>query len=94
VADIFREHSALSSFENGGRAISTSAIHRGDRRRSLSHARAVRMGGGRFLRDGGFFHADPRARFIATIPRDPFMRPNRERPCGSTPAGCVTSGTP
>ena len=43
-------------------------------------ARAGAAAGGRFFADGGFFHGDRRARFIATAPRAPVHAPDAERP--------------
>ena len=59
--------------------------HRRLRQRSTTRryraARAVRLGrSARFFADGGFFHADRRARFIATVPRPPAHAPDIERP--------------
>ncbi len=88
VADIFREHAALSAFENGGtRGFDIGA------RADLSDrdyaslapfiwpARADRAWtGARFFADGGFLHSDGRARFIATVPREPAHAPSAARP--------------
>jgi assimilatory nitrate reductase catalytic subunit len=80
VADIFREHAALSAFENDGTRdfdIGAHAAIGDEDYRTLS---PFTWGGGRFFADGGFFHADRRARFIATVPRPPVHAPNIERP--------------
>jgi len=88
VADIFREHAALSAFENEGRrdfdigayaAIDDTAY---DLLAPFAWpARAGQTGsGGRFFADGGFFHADRRARFVATAPRAPAHAPDVVRP--------------
>ncbi|WP_428669223.1 molybdopterin-dependent oxidoreductase [Reyranella sp.] len=80
VADIFREHAALSAFENNGTRdfdIGAHAMIDNEAYRTLS---PFTWGGGRFFADGDFFHADRRARFIATIPRPPVHEPDIERP--------------
>jgi assimilatory nitrate reductase catalytic subunit len=87
VADIFREHAALSAFENeDARDFDIGSCADLD-----DHGYAVlapfvwparRDGeaGGRFFGDGGFFHADRRARFVAVTPRAPAHAPDGERP--------------
>ncbi len=88
VADIFREHAALSAFENDGTRdfdIGAHAAIGDDGYRDLSPfvwpARADGTeGDGRFFASGGFFHADRRARFIATVPREPVYAPGGDRP--------------
>jgi assimilatory nitrate reductase catalytic subunit len=86
-ADIFREHAALSSFENnGGRAFDIGACADLDDRAYAAltpfvwPARAGADAGGRFFADGSFFHADRRARFVAVTPRAPVHAPTTERP--------------
>jgi len=83
VADIFREHAALSTFENGGTRdfdIGACAALDDTAHESLQ---PFLWGGGpdqRFFGDGRFFHADCRARFIATKVRAPVNAPDRSRP--------------
>ena len=83
VADIFREHAALSAFENGGRRdfdIGACATLDDAAYESLQ---PFVWGGGpdqRFFGDGGFFHADHRARFVATTVRAPVNAPDPSRP--------------
>ena len=87
VADIFREHAALSAFENDGRRDFDIGAHA-----DLDDAAYERMTpfiwparsgaaqGGRFFAEGGFYHGDRRARFIATASRVPAHAPDGERP--------------
>jgi assimilatory nitrate reductase catalytic subunit len=83
VADIFREHAALSTFENGGtRDFDIGACAALDDTAYESLPPFV-WGGGtdqRFFGDGRFFHADRRARFIATMARAPVNAPDPSRP--------------
>jgi assimilatory nitrate reductase catalytic subunit len=80
VADIFREHAALSAFENGGardfdigeQAVIDDAAY--------ENLKPFTWGKPRFFADGGFYHPDHRARFIATAPRVPVNAPDLERP--------------
>jgi assimilatory nitrate reductase catalytic subunit len=74
VADIFREHAALSAFENGGArdfdlgawaAIDDTAYER------LEPFVWGDSADRRFFGDGRFFHADRRARFVPTPVRAP-----------------------
>jgi assimilatory nitrate reductase catalytic subunit len=88
VADIFREHAALSMFENDGARDFDIGAHAGIDDAGYAElapfvwpARAgAEPRGGRFFGDGGFFHADSRARFIATAARPPVHAPSLERP--------------
>jgi len=88
VADIFREHAALSAFENGGTRdfdIGAHAAIDDAAYETLSPfvwpARAGEApANARFFGDGGFFHSDRRARFIATAPREPIHAPSEARP--------------
>jgi assimilatory nitrate reductase catalytic subunit len=88
VADIFREHAALSAFENDGtRDFDIGAHGRVDDRDYETMAPFVwparianSASGGRFFAEGGFFHADRRARFIAVAPRRPVHATTAERP--------------
>jgi len=83
VADIFREHAVLSAFENDG----TRDFDLGDKAQmSDADYEAMepfvwgRSKDRRFFADGGFFHSDGCARFIATAARDPVNAPSAERP--------------
>ena len=83
VADIFREHAALSSFENAG----TRDFDIGTRARidDEAYERLTPFVWGasadkRFFADGGFFHADRRARFLPTISRAPAHAPDEKCP--------------
>ncbi|MDP1751760.1 MAG: molybdopterin-dependent oxidoreductase [Reyranella sp.] len=92
VADIFREHAALSAFENDGRRDFDIGAYAGiddagyDKLApfvwpaSVDGTRVGATNGGRFFADGGFYHGDRRARFIATSPRAPMHAPSAERP--------------
>jgi assimilatory nitrate reductase catalytic subunit len=92
VADIFREHAALSAFENEGRRDFDIGAYAGiddaayDRLASFvwpASVEGTRTGAAadrRFFADGGFYHSDRRARFIATSPRAPVHAPSTERP--------------
>ena len=104
AADVFREHAALSAFENdGARDFRHRRPRRRYRTRTTTRSRRCngrsrdRHGAGepRFFADGGFFTPDRKARFIA--PEPPALQRGDHRPnsrCGSTPAACATSGTP
>jgi assimilatory nitrate reductase catalytic subunit len=83
VADIFREHAALSAFENDG----SRDFDLGDKAQiseidyeTMKPFVWGRPKDRRFFGDGGFFHSDRRARFIATAPRAPVNAPCPERP--------------
>jgi assimilatory nitrate reductase catalytic subunit len=88
AADIFREHAALSTFENDGtRDFDIGAYADLDDRGYESLVPFVwpapadgKTSGGRFFADGGFFHPDRRARFVALAPRAPVHRTTGERP--------------
>lgn len=77
-ADLFREHARLSAFENDGQRafdIGARADIDDDGYEQLApfawpapRGAPVRE---RLFADGGFFHADGRARFVATAPRPP-----------------------
>ena len=84
AADMFREHAALSAFENDGAREFDHRRAGGDLGRGLRRARAGAMagagGGGeptRLFADGGFFTADRKARFVA--PEPPALREADER---------------
>jgi assimilatory nitrate reductase catalytic subunit len=83
VSDIFREHAALSGFENAGaRDFDIGACATLDDAAYESLQPFV-WGGGpdqRFFGEGGFFHADRRARFVATKVRGPVNAPDELRP--------------
>jgi len=88
-ADIFREHAALSAFENGGRRAFDIGAHAGIADAAYDalapFAWPARADGAarddkRFFADGGFFHGDRRARFVATPARPPRHAPTAERP--------------
>ena len=87
VADIFREHAALSAFENDGRRDFDIGAYADIDDERLRVAGALRLAGAqgragqaRFFADGGFFHSDGRARFIATAPRAPVHAPSGDWP--------------
>jgi assimilatory nitrate reductase catalytic subunit len=88
AADIFREHAALSAFENDGRRDFDIGAYA-----DMSDAAYAAMppfvwparvgapsSGGRFFGDGGFFHADRRARFVVTASCVPAHAPDEGRP--------------
>ena len=80
VADIFREHAALSAFENGGvRDFDIGACAALDDE-AYERLQPFVWGKPRFFADGGFYHADRRARFVATSMRAPSNAPGVERP--------------
>jgi assimilatory nitrate reductase catalytic subunit len=73
-ADVFREHAALSAFENdGARDFDLSGLMdaRFDALAPVQWPMRVGKAGGRFFADGEFFTADRRARFIAVRHRPP-----------------------
>jgi assimilatory nitrate reductase catalytic subunit len=87
-ADIFREHAALSAFENDGErdfdigalaSLSNAAYHALDPVMWPARANKVRTEH-RFFADGGFFTPDRRSRFIAPEPPAPHNATNRTRP--------------
>jgi assimilatory nitrate reductase catalytic subunit len=88
VADIFREHARLSAFENDGeRDFDIGAYARIDDAAYVAMVPFVWPApeGGtpaatRFFGEGGFFHSDGRARFIATALRDPTHAPGPDFP--------------
>jgi assimilatory nitrate reductase catalytic subunit len=80
VADIFREHAALSGFENdGARDFDIGACASIDDQ-AYEALQPFVWGKPRFFADGGFYHADKRARFVATPARAPSNVPDTERP--------------
>ena len=88
VGDVFREHAALSGFENsGGRAFDISALSEmsdADFDALAPFQWPLRRGAtaptARLFGDGGFLHADGRARLIAVEPRPPLGRTDAGRP--------------
>jgi assimilatory nitrate reductase catalytic subunit len=88
AADIFREHAALSAFENDGtRDFDIGAYVAIDDHGYEALAPFVwpapagdKPTGGRFFADGGFFHPDRRARFVVVAPREPVHAPTEQRP--------------
>ncbi|MDD1621542.1 MAG: molybdopterin-dependent oxidoreductase [Methylococcaceae bacterium] len=89
-AEIFREHAALSAFENGGefpvRAFNLSAFANIDQSRfdSLQPVQwpvtAGHSGTARLCGDGQFYTPNRKARFVPTEPRSPFHSPDAEYP--------------
>ncbi|HYI03798.1 MAG TPA: molybdopterin-dependent oxidoreductase, partial [Reyranella sp.] len=87
AADIFREHARLSAFENEGRRdfdIGTYADIDDSAYDALKPfvwpARKDAPSKTRFFAEGGFFHSDGRARFIATAAREPVHAPSGDWP--------------
>jgi assimilatory nitrate reductase catalytic subunit len=90
AADIFREHAALSAFENGGRrdfdigalaAISDDAFDALDPVQwPLRAGHAAPHEDRRFFMQGGFYTADRKARFIAVEPPAPKVATSKEFP--------------
>ncbi len=80
VADIFREHAALSAFENdGARDFDIGACATLDEE-AYESLRPFTWGKPRFFADGAFYHPDRRARFVATPVRAPSNAPGVEQP--------------
>ncbi len=80
AADLFREHAALSGFENDGSRDFDIGAHAAIDDEGYRTLAPFTWGGGRFFAEGGFFHADRRARFVATVPRLPAHAPSVEHP--------------
>ena len=80
VADIFREHAALSAFENDGTRDFDIGAQAGIDDAAYEDLEPFTWGKPRFFGDGGFYHPDRRARFVATPPRAPMNAPDLERP--------------
>jgi assimilatory nitrate reductase catalytic subunit len=87
AADIFREHASLSAFENEGQRdfdigayadIDDSAYD--SLKPFVWPARRGAPSKPRFFAEGGFFHSDGRARFIATAAREPIHGPSGDWP--------------
>ena len=87
-ADIFREHAALSGFENNGRRgfdISAFADIRQDQYDDLQPiqwpvTRISPAGSARLFGDGRFYTNSGKARFLAIRPRGPVNQPDAEYP--------------
>ena len=103
AADIFREHAALSAFENDGTRDFDIGAYADHRRSRLRDAGALRLAGAGRRQD----ERRPLLRRRRLLPSRPAraLRGDRaacagarHRPasgrCGSTPAACATSGTP
>ena len=83
AADIFREHAALSSFENGGARDFDLGEKAGISDADYAALEPFVWGrtrDKRFFTEGRFFHSDGRARFIATAARAPINAPDERRP--------------
>jgi assimilatory nitrate reductase catalytic subunit len=88
AAAIFREHAALSAFENesvrdfdiGAYATINDAAYDALAPFIWPARAGAPAEDGRFFAKGDFFHADGRARFLATEARPPTYAPNAERP--------------
>jgi len=84
-ADIFREHAALSAFENDGRRDFDLSGLAGLSREAYERLAPVQWpvrdtSRARMFADGRFFHPDGRARFVAIEPRPPAQTPSDEFP--------------
>jgi len=74
AADVFREHAALSGFENDGlRDFDISGLEGAsfDAIAPVQWPMRVGRAGGRFFAEGGFYTADGKARFVAVRSRAP-----------------------
>jgi assimilatory nitrate reductase catalytic subunit len=80
AAAIFREHAALSAFENNGARDFDIGAQATLEDQAYEGLAPFVWGRDRFFSDGGFFHADRRARFVATAPRPPVHAPSVARP--------------
>ncbi|WP_346837354.1 nitrate reductase [Microbulbifer sp. SAOS-129_SWC] len=87
-AEIFREHAALSGFENGGRRAFDISALAGLSRRQYDQLQPVQWpanainpnGSQRLFGDGRFFTDSGRARFIAVAPRAPQQQRSNDFP--------------
>ncbi|MEI6200562.1 MAG: molybdopterin-dependent oxidoreductase, partial [Enhydrobacter sp.] len=80
VADIFREHAALSAFENDGARDFDIGEQAALDDAAYEALRPFIWGKPRFFADGAFYTPDRRARFVATPARAPSNAPDVERP--------------
>ncbi|MBV8392085.1 MAG: molybdopterin-dependent oxidoreductase [Alphaproteobacteria bacterium] len=80
VADIFREHAALSAFENEGTRDFDLGARAGIDDAAYDALQPFTWGPPRFFAEGGFFYGDRRARFVPTPPRPPMHAPDAGRP--------------
>jgi assimilatory nitrate reductase catalytic subunit len=71
VADIFREHAALSTFENDGARDFDMGQHVSIDDAAYDTLEPFTWGRPRFFGDGGFFRPGGRAQFVALTPRPP-----------------------
>ncbi len=71
VADIFREHAALSAFENGGTRDFDLGAQAGIDDDAYENLQPFVWGAPRFFGNGGFFRPGGRAQFVALTPRGP-----------------------
>src|SRR6185369_4500159 len=69
VADIFREHARLSAFENEGQRDIDIGAYESLKPFVWPAAKGSPATQTRFFAEGGFFHSDGRARFVATAAR-------------------------
>ncbi len=103
AADVFREHAALSAFENDGARdfdIGALADFSDDEFDALDPVQWPVRGRRRaatraFFADGGFFTPDRKARLVA--PERPAPQASGVRGASrsvSTPGACATNGTP
>jgi assimilatory nitrate reductase catalytic subunit len=79
-ADIFREHAALSAFENGGTRDFDIGAWAAIDDAAYDALRPFVWGKSRFFADGGFYTTDNRARFVPTAPRGPQHAPDAKQP--------------
>ena len=82
-ADVFREHAALSAFENRGtRDFDLSGLVdvQFDAMGPVQWPMRVGKAGGRFFADGGYYTADRKARFVAVRSRPPVENPDETFP--------------
>ncbi|MGE3651971.1 MAG: molybdopterin-dependent oxidoreductase, partial [Reyranellaceae bacterium] len=88
AADIFREHAGLSAFENDGQrdfdigayADIDDAAYEAMQPFVWPARKDAPSANTRFFAEGGFFHSDGRARFIATAAREPLHAPSGDWP--------------
>ena len=87
VHEVFDEHARLSAFENDGARVFNLAGLVGQGTRAYEEMEPVQWpvapgcsGTARLFADGRFAHADGRARFVPTAPREPANAPDPEYP--------------